>query len=185
MHRGHVAMAEAVRREAKLDQVIFVPARIPPHKRERRLAREEDRLRMLELALAGRAGLSIDDRELRREGPSYTFDTVSELKRERPFDELYFLMGMDSVEILPSWYRIGELAQLCTFLVAARPGHDEAVLERARSRIEGLRIEFVATPTWEISSTEIRRALRGDEDLSDILAPEVLAYLREKRLYEA
>ncbi len=183
MHRGHVALAEAVRDEAGLDLVVFLPAGRPPHKRERRLAPPQERLRMLELALEGRRGLVIDDRELGREGPSYSHDTMAEIRREHPDDELFFLVGMDSLELLPRWHRIDELARLCTFLVAARPGFDPELLERARRAAPALRLETLTTPTYDVSSSELRERLATGGEVGAMLDEQVLDHILARGLY--
>ena len=140
---------------------------------------------MLEIALAGRPGLGLDDRELRRSGPSYSHDTMAEIRAEHPGDELYFLVGMDSLELLPRWHRIEDLARLCRFLVAARPGWDESLLDEARARCPSLQLEPVATPTWAVSSSGLRAALADRNAATDLLDPGVLAYIRARGLYGA
>src|SRR5262245_58651421 len=96
VHFGHLAMAEAARRAHGLDRVLLVPAAQPPHKRED-LAPAEDRLAMVRLAVEGREGLEASGLELERPGPSFTVDTLAELRRRLPAAELYFIIGADSI----------------------------------------------------------------------------------------
>jgi nicotinate-nucleotide adenylyltransferase len=102
VHYGHLILAEQCREQGRLDEILFVPAPRPPHK-PRPCARFEQRVEMLALALAGNAAFRIEEVEKERDGPSYTVDTLVELRKRRPNDELLLLVGADTIRDLPQW----------------------------------------------------------------------------------
>ncbi len=121
IHLGHLRTALEMQAAAGLARVYFVPAAVPPH-REPAIAPAELRQRMLEAALAGQAGFLLDDRELRRAGPSYTVDTLVSLRSERPAQPLCLILGTDAFLGLPGWHEWQRLLTLAHILVARRPG---------------------------------------------------------------
>lgn len=121
VHLGHLRTALEIQVGAGLQSVHFLPAAVPPH-REPAIAPAELRLRMLEAALAGQKGFVPDDRELRRAGPSYTVDTLSSLRTERPEQPLCLILGTDAFLGLPSWHEWQRLLTLAHIIVARRPG---------------------------------------------------------------
>jgi nicotinate-nucleotide adenylyltransferase len=130
VHRGHLALAAACREAAELDEVLLVVAGSPPHKLERALAPARHRAAMAWLASRPHPWLDVDDREVRREGPCYTIDTVRELRRERPGARVFWIIGTDTLAELGTWRSVSDLSSLADFLPAVRPGHDpEAALD--------------------------------------------------------
>ena len=124
-HRGHVAIALAVRDAMELDEVLLIPASRPPHKPSNRdMASPQDRLTMAERAAADREGLGVSDIELRRQGPSYTIDTIAALKAERPEATFFWIIGADTIGELPTWKRAEELVREVAFVAVNRPGYD-------------------------------------------------------------
>src|SRR5262245_29724743 len=121
VHLGHLILAEQCREQARLDQVQFVPAAVPPHKRDKELTSFGQRVEMLALAIAGQPAFRIDELEKNRTGPSYTVDTLTQLHAARPGDEFFFILGADSVRDLPIWYQPRRILELATLLVVARP----------------------------------------------------------------
>jgi len=168
-HAGHLFAARSARRAFALEHVLFVPAARPPHKLERRLATPAQRVRMLELLLAGEPDCSIWTLELEREGPSYTLDTLRELSRRvRPEARLFLILGEDNLPGLAGWRGAEELLRLAQPIVVPRqsaspgppPPLDEGLSERARTR---LRIGRLSGTTLEASSSELRARLgRGE-----------------------
>ncbi len=138
IHLGHLVLAETAREALGLDRVIFIPAKLPPHKRAAPLAAGADRLAMVRLAVAGNPAFSASDIELRRPGVSYTVDTVRALREKLGAGaQIYFLIGMDTVAELTAWREVARLARLCEFVPLSRPGHanpNAAALERAVGR---------------------------------------------------
>ncbi len=183
VHRGHITLAREIKENANLDCVYLIPAKRSPLKLRQKTTPGPHRAAMLDLAIEGEKGLAVDRRELERNGPSFTVDTMREIKMERPQDELFFLVGMDSLKELPRWHRIEELSNLVTFLVALRPGHDDEILikELADSPV---RFEVLQTSAVDVSSTLIRRELAQGHNTVGLVAPQVGDYIRGERLYQ-
>ena len=121
VHFGHLVLAEQCREQGRLDEVLFVPTARPPHK-PRPGARFDQRVEMLALALAGNPAFRMDEIEKDRDGPSYTVDTLAELRRRRPGDDFWLLAGGDVVRDLHLWYEPRRLVETAGLLVMARPG---------------------------------------------------------------
>lgn len=167
VHHGHLILAREALETLGLDRVVFLPARISPHKLDRPPASAEWRLRMVQAAVAGEAGFVCDDRELRREGPSFAIDTVREYRAEHPGAELFYFIGDDNTEALSTWKEIEELRRQVTFLVFARDGDEGTVLDR---RIE-------------ISSSEIRKRVASGRSVRYLLPEEVCTMISQNGLY--
>lgn len=210
VHYGHLRLAAEVRDALALPEVRLVPAGDPPH-RGAPEASAADRIAMLELAVAGFPGLTIDTRETRRSGKSYTVLTLEELRSERPRSPLLLLLGADAFRGLASWHRWQRLFDLAHLVVVPRPGTAAATdlppaLEREwrtrhtddpsalRSRLAGS-IYVQPISAQPISSTAIRAALSGklsgkprgkpdgSPELAGLLPAAVLAYIGSKHLY--
>jgi nicotinate-nucleotide adenylyltransferase len=191
VHLGHLHAARAAQEAFGLDRVVFVPAARPPHKPGRVLASGEDRMAMLERALAGQASWSVSDLELRRSGPSYTLDTVRDLARavgEPEEASLFMILGSDNLPGLPEWSRVEELLARVQPIVIFRTGVEVSQLTELESRLsaaalERLRAGFLELPPLDASSTEIRENVRSGLEPGVQLSPEVREYIREKGLY--
>ena len=188
-HWGHITAARAAMEQLKLDRLVLIPDRVPPHKAlPEGSASPEQRLEMAALATAelGRRA-EVSDRELRRDGPSYTSDTLAALRREHPEDTLWLLMGSDMFLSLQTWHapeRIMELARIAPF---SREAADEsAAFAAQKARLEreyGAQICIVQNPeVRELSSTEVRAALAAGRG-SDLLPPAVYGYVLREHLY--
>lgn len=187
-HCGHVRSAQAVSAALRPDKILLIPAAIPPHKP---LAAEspsaEERLSMTELAAAAIPGAEVSDMELRREGASYTSDTLRALKARYPDDELVFLVGTDMLLSLPNWHEPEIICALSAIAVFARENGQAEEVEAAAERLRrdyGATVYVIPGEPVEISSTELRAALpeRGGREL---LPDAVYAYIIQKRLYGA
>jgi len=192
IHLGHVAAAEGAARALGLSRVVLVPAGAPPHKLSGPRASGADRLAMARLAVEGLDGLEVSDIETRREGPSYTVDTVCQLAREAGTGVgLVLLLGTDALRDLPSWRDVEGIFRVVEPAVVGRPGAGEIDWEAlGRSLPEGLvrraRANFVRLERGlDVSSTEVRRRLAAGEGVSGLLAPAVERYIREQGLYGA
>lgn len=189
VHNAHLAVAESARRELKLDRVLLIPAAIPPHKRDHRLAPDEHRLAMLRLAVAGRQGIEVDERELRRGGVSYTVDTLADLSRENPGARLVLILGSDSLVLFPQWREVGRIFDLAEIAVYPRRGFDPNDLGALAGKfspenLERLRRGFLSLPPVDLSATEIReRGLRG-ESVKGLVPQAVEEYLRTHALWK-
>ena len=188
-HWGHITAARAAMEQLGLDRLVLIPDRVPPHKAlPEGSASPEQRLEMAALATAelGKRA-EVSDRELRRDGPSYTSDTLAELRREHPEDTLWLLMGSDMFLSLQTWHAPEEIMALARIAPFSREAADESETFAAQqSRLEreyGAQIQIVQNPeVRELSSTEVRAALAAGRG-SDLLPPAVYGYVLREHLY--
>ncbi|MGO0060469.1 nicotinate-nucleotide adenylyltransferase [Brevibacillus fluminis] len=178
IHHSHLIAAEQAREQAQLDEVWFMPARIPPHKQGKGISSEAHRLAMIELAIADNPAFRVTDIEFTRSGPSYTYDTMSQLTELFPDIAFSFIMGGDMVEILPKWYRIDELIELVPLIGLMRPGSH--VEENKYTR----HVHFIDMPNWELSSSFIREKCAAGQSIRYFVPDAVAQYIKEQRLYE-
>lgn len=190
IHNGHLAVARSVADQLTAERVILIPCASPPHKPGRRLAPAADRLEMCRLAVAADSRFSVDDWETRQIGPNYTLLTIRHYREQSPPDtELCWLLGMDSLRDLPTWYRIDELASLCTLVTAGRPGvplPDWSALSKLvqPADLRRLQAHVLETPLVPISATDIRDRVRKGASIADMVSNAVEQYLHEHRLYQ-
>ncbi len=190
IHVGHLSVAQQVAKELDLDEVVLVPSGSPPHKSSGDLAPAADRLEMTNLAIRGLARLSVSDVEMRRKGPSYTIDTINQLREELGGGHFYcFIIGADTVAELPTWHRAAELLENIEFAVAARPGckPDFEPVERdlGKEAASRLRRALLDTEPSGASSTEIRRRAAAGEDIGGMVRANVAAHIQNNRLYRS
>lgn len=188
IHLGHLVIAEAAWQEYDLAKVVFVPASHPPHKQQDSdVAPNELRYEMVRLAIADNPHFDISDVELRREGLSYTVDTLRYFHTQYPAGtEFYFIIGTDTLEQLPTWKYIDELIELCHFVSALRP-HYQVNWEHLTERFGDLaqtRIHYLATPQLEISATDLRRRLCRGQSVRYLMPDPVRRRLTEKGIYD-
>lgn len=185
IHLGHLHMAEAVYDSLKLEKIVFIPAFVPPHKIGMDYAPAADRYAMTSLAVKAYPHFSVSDMELRRNGVSYTVDTLRALRALHPEKQLYFIIGADSVVQLHTWNSIYEMLDLATFVAAGRPGYagvrDEVV--RNLGAEAAAKIILLHTPEYDISSTAIRSKIRENASLSGLVPKVVEEYIYEHGLY--
>jgi len=189
VHVGHLALARACLVTADLDRVVFIVAGHPPHKLDRVLAPASHRVEMVRRAVAREDAFSVDDRETRRHGPCYTIDTVRELHSEHEDDNLFWIIGADTLPELPTWRDANDLLDLIGILSATRPGFDvDAALAGLEAsvgpdRVRRLASGFVEMAPVAVSSTEIRRRVRAGESVEDLVPPPVADYITAHGLY--
>ena len=205
VHRGHLLAASRVAEKLSLEEMVFVPARVSPHKDSRRPAAPAHRLNMLELCARADPRFRVCDAELRRPAPSYTVDTLRIFGETRSSDELYFIAGTEVFAEMDTWKDFGEIFGLANFVVVRRPGHRAAADGSPASlalengfrysygedvmevfvRSGSNRLIFVDVDGVEISSTEVRRRARNGLSLESLVFPEVERYIAENDLYLA
>jgi nicotinate-nucleotide adenylyltransferase len=189
VHIGHTAVAAVAGESVGAEKVVFVPAKRSPLKGFFPEAGDEDRLAMISLAISGNAGFESSDYELKKVGPSYTLETVRYFQEKLGDDSvIYWLAGADSLEDLPHWYGVPELIDECNLAIMCRAGFETPNFSKfepvwGRQRVEKLQQNVIKTPLIDISSTEIRRRLAAGGDVSGMVCPEVLQYIREHGLY--
>ncbi len=185
-HNGHVRAAEAFFAAACPDRLLIVPTATPPHKALVPGATAEDRLAMCRLAFSGIARTEVSDIELRREGKSYTVDTLRALSAKGR--RLALLTGTDMFLTLEGWYRAEEIFALADIYVMRRfDDGGETILataEEYRARYAA-RVHYIETEPFAISSTELREMLKNGEDPRDVLPPDVLEYIKKCNLYRS
>jgi len=178
VHTGHLIIAECARELLGLEKVFFVPAGNPPH-RQPPVAPAEHRCRMVGLAIEGNPVFAVSDIEVKRKGPSYTYDTVCALlEREGPQAELTLIVGADAFQELASWYKIKELAGLVTFAVAGREGAETPPDLPGKVRIQRLKNGF-----FPVSSREIRSRIKSGRSIRYLVPDPVREYINRNRLY--
>ena len=190
VHVGHLWIAEAASESLDLDRLHWIPSSTGPLKPDGPVASDEQRIEMLKLAVAGRQGHVIDDRELRRSGISYTVDTVEELRGQFAEAELFLIIGSDSLQSMPRWHHPERLLSKVTLAVVRRGGEDAidfAVLEGIvdRNRIDRFRDCVVKMPLIEISSSEIRSRAGQGRSIRHRVPRAVEAYINANGIYGA
>jgi nicotinate-nucleotide adenylyltransferase len=182
-------VAEQCREQGRLDEVWFVPAARPPHKPQP-LARFDQRVEMLALAVAGNPSFRIDEVEKDRPGPSFTVDTLAEFRRRLPRADFFLVVGSDTLLDLHHWHEWRRLLELAGLLVVARPGFAMPAPDELRGRLQlpadaPLRCEAVEAPPIDISSHDLRRRAAAGRSLRYLLPRSVECYVHDKRLYQA
>ncbi len=182
IHLGHLRAAENARAGLGLDQVAFVPARIPPH-RSRPLTAALDRFAMVALATAGHPQFVPSDVELQREGPSYTVDTLTALKAGRPRDSFVLIVGSDTFAEMKTWREAERIFALCEVAVVGRPGEGGAEGMTALPLPETRGVERVDGSGLAISSTAIRERVRQGLSVRYLVPDAVADYIAKRGLY--
>ena len=186
IHHAHLVLAEEVRHQLGLDLVLFLPAGHPPHKPGRPVSAAHHRLRMLELAIAGKSYFVISGVDLDRPGPSYTVEALQLLRKEwGPTPLFFFVEGADSLVEILSWYHPERLIDLAEIAVVDRPGV-QVDLSGLEVRLPGLsaKLHWVRMPLLEISASDIRARVRDGRPISYLVPAAVEAYIVEHGLYK-
>ena len=186
IHVGHLMLAEEARLAAALDEVILIPSGESYFKDPAQIASREDRLEMTRLACAGRYRVS--DMETRREGPSYTAVTCAELRAERPEDQLFLILGADSLREIEHWRDPQAIFDAVTLLAFTRGGEEKAALAVQATRLRniyGARVTIIDAFSLEISSSEIRGWIRGGHAFRHLVTEPVYQYIMAHGLYGA
>jgi len=175
IHTGHLVMAELSRERYHLDEVIFVPSCLPPHKTITNLATPRDRFAMAKKAVRGNPFFRISDYEIKKRGKSYTIDTVTYFRDKYKGAQLFFIIGADSYKQLSSWKDINEILKDVTFIVVNRPGY-----RGQKGRIRHL---SVTMPGLDISSSYIRGRLKQGKSIKYLVPDSIIRYIEEQKLY--
>jgi nicotinate-nucleotide adenylyltransferase len=207
IHLGHLAAGDAAQQALSFDSLLLIPSRIPPHRADPVTAGPEDRFAMAKLAANERPGWTASRIELDREGRSYTYDTLIELRDamseapgstgSRVDGQIFFIIGADAFAEIAAWSRYPAVLDLAHFVVVSRPG---ITLDSLRERVPSAfsrplepargkppsaqtRVILVEAHTPDISSTDIRRRARAGHSLSGYVPDTVADYIRDHRLY--
>ena len=186
VHNGHVAAAKAFMEQMWLDILYIIPTGVTPHKDMKGNATAVDRLEMCRLAFAGLEGVIVSDMEMRREGKSYTVDTLRELYD--PEGRLFLLMGTDMLMTLDQWREPEEIFRLCYPVYVRRETDgelDAPIVEKIKSYQDkyGKVVRRIVTPAIELSSTDVRAAVAEGFPIEGAVPPAVASYIRAHGLY--
>jgi nicotinate-nucleotide adenylyltransferase len=191
IHLGHTTVAAAASEHIGAEKIIFIPAKRSPLKGSLPKASDQDRLKMIALAIAGNQIFDVSDYELKRLEPSYTLETVRQFQADYGSETvIYWLIGADSVDDLLYWYGITELIDECNLCTMYRAGCKKPDFAKfmafwGAERTEKLQQNIIQTPLVDISSTEIRNRLAAGRDVSGMLRPAVAEYIRKRGLYKS
>ncbi|MDO4540462.1 MAG: nicotinate-nucleotide adenylyltransferase [Syntrophomonadaceae bacterium] len=186
IHNGHLAIASAVRQALALDKVLFIPNPNPPHKNRDDMTDVLQRLHMVELAIGGRPDFVSTAIELERPGIIYSVDTVELLLRQEPEQDLYFIVGADSLQGLNTWKEPLRLLSMCWMAVVNRPGSEHCWPQGFSPELDEClkrRCLLVDIPPIDISSAAIRRRIKDRQPVEHMLPEPVLKYIEKEKLY--
>lgn len=178
IHHGHLVAASEVADRFGLDEVVFVPTGQPWQKEESKVSRAEDRYLMTVVATAANPRFSVSRVDIDRSGPTYTADTLVDLRAAQPDAELYFITGADALAQILSWRRIEELFKLAHFVGVTRPGY-----ELGDDHLPDGVVSLVEVPAMAISSTDCRRRVADGRPVWYLVPDGVVQYISKRRLY--
>lgn len=200
IHLAHLRIAEEAREAAGLDQVLFIPAADPPHKPLAGDVSFAVRYRMVQQAIADHPCFAISDIEARREGKSYTVETLIQMRQERPEDQLFFIIGSDSYLELGLWHRYTDIFCLSSLIVVERPEKEiteplQQLPETVRDQFvheadnllrhsSGTSIRFVIGTRLDISSSQLRERVARQQSIRYLVPPEIESFITQKGLYQ-
>lgn len=183
VHIGHILLAREALEALALDRVLFIPAARNPFKSVAGQAPNADRLAMLELALEGEPGLDVDPRELSREGPSYTIDTLKELATEFPQAELHLIIGQDQLTGLERWRDFPGILELARVVIIPRsPLGNGRELPRSHPLLEGREVHWLSR-IIDLSATEVRNRVASGRNIRYLVPDKVMDHIHRNGLY--
>jgi nicotinate-nucleotide adenylyltransferase len=186
-HLGHLILAERCREEAKLDQVWFLPSYVPPHKADRSITRFEHRCEMVALATTGQPAFRVEAIEKELPPPSYTVETLAELKARHPDHEFALIVGGDSLNELHQWYQPQRLVSQAMLVAVPRPGTPSVSAGELAAKLgvpaDAVRLQLVDCPQVEIASRDIRDRVKAGRTIRFLLPRSVEEFVRERKLY--
>jgi nicotinate-nucleotide adenylyltransferase len=185
VHYGHLVTAEEALVQFNLDRVVFMPTGNPVSKQHQHVTAAHDRYLMTVIATASNPDFTVSRMELDRPGPTYTVDTMRQLRDAYGAEaELYFVTGADAVWDILHWKDPGELAALCRFIAATRPGYDlSRFSDELLGAVDAPRVDFMEVPALAISSTDIRSRIADRRPFRYLLPEPVAAYVAKNGLY--
>ena len=186
IHNGHINLAKQLLKCLELDKMLIIPVFLPPHKQTKDFAQAKHRFNMVKLATENIKNIIPCDIEIKKEKPSYTIDTINELKNLYPNDEFYLIMGSDMFLSFKEWKSYEEILKKVTICVGSREKNDENALISAKKQLqtEGAKVIICDIDILQLSSTEIRNILRNGESAKNLLNNKVLEYIKQNNLYD-
>lgn len=186
VHKGHIMLAEYCMDSVGLDRIIMIPTAVPPHKISKNLASENDRLNMCKLACRGKENFFVSDIEIKRQGKSYTYETLTQLKEIYPDDHLYTIMGADMFLTLNRWKNPEIIFEKSSIITIPRDEENKHELENFYNKVlkvMGASSVILPNPVMSVSSTFIRENLDNFNLISDMLDKGVYDYIIKNNLY--
>jgi nicotinate-nucleotide adenylyltransferase len=184
IHHGHLILAREVCESLGLEKLIFVPTALSPHKRARTSTDAEIRLEMLRAAIRGEPKFLLDDCELQRGAPSYTIDTIKEIRQREGEAEYFFLLGDDNLAQLATWHRFEELRKLLQFVVLDRGKFEEGRGAKAIPTVGSQHGYLVIQRQIDISATDIRNRVATGRSIRYLVPPAVEEIIRRRQIYK-
>lgn len=180
-HIGHLIIAESILSDLDINKIIFIPSSIPPHKPLHSYSSASSRVEMLQISIKGTPAFQISDIELNRPGASYSVDTIKQIKSQMSLskEELYFVIGGDSLIEFQMWKNPHEILSLAQVIIAPRPSFTKDMVKPEFLE----QVQFLDTPQIDISSSMIRERVREKKSIRYYVIPEVLEYIQEKGFY--
>ena len=180
-HFGHLIVAQTIFEAEHFDKIVFVPAHIPPHKKERKISSVALRLEMLKIATMDNPNFEISDIELKRGGISYSLETIHTYKEQTGLDreDLYYLIGSDSLKQFQTWQNPKAILEECQLIVAIRPGFRPSDIPNWILA----KVQFANIPRIEISSTQIRARWVEGKTIRYMVTQPVWTYINKHNLY--
>jgi len=186
IHNGHLIVAEEARARLNLTEVLFVPACLPWLRKDGPISPAEHRVQMVRLAITDRPYFKLSMAEIERPGPSYTVDTITELRAQRGAgDELFFILGWDSLAQFPQWREPSRLISMCLLVAVSRPGSPRPNLKKLEAAIPGLskRVMVMDNPKIDISASVVRDRVARGLSVYHLVPKSVNRYIRQHKLY--
>lgn len=187
IHYGHLLLAENAYQQFQLDKILVMPTKNPQYRTISSDISEKDRCQMISLAIEDNPHLQLSYEELNREGATYTVDTLSIMKEKCSEQDIYFIMGADSLFHLETWKSADKILSLCHIIAAPRISQStseiESQIDYLMAKYEDADIHLLNTPNLDISSHGIRKRIRGEQTIRYLLPKNVEDYIRTHKLY--
>lgn len=187
IHLGHLLIAENAFEQFKLDRVNIMPAHISPFKIDTKVLDKEHRKKIIELSIADNPHFVMDPREIDSDSISYTYLTLSDMKANNPEDELFFILGADSLKTIKNWRNPQIIFDNASVLAAVRDNDDIDDLQCYADELKALfngNVGFIKTPTYDVSSTDIRRRIASGESVRYMICDAAIEYITDNNLYK-
>ena len=186
VHMGHLFMAEHARVEMELDMILFIPTGVPYMKNSKEILPSDSRMKMLELSIASNPYFLTSDIEIKREGNTYTFETLEELHQLYPNAELFFLVGADCLFTIERWYQPQRIFDNCTLLAANRNDVPQKELLEKKQFLENrfhAKVVLLDVPQIDISSTKVRENVKQGKSIRYMVTNQVHDYILQNNYY--
>ncbi|MDD5338940.1 MAG: GTPase ObgE [Dehalococcoidales bacterium] len=186
IHMGHLMIAEEAKAALDLSEVLLIPAGQPMTHPNEFVTAAKHRLEMAKLAAEEKPYLRVSTVEIERDGPSYTADTLAALRKKFGEDELYFILGWDSLAQLPNWHQPERIVGQCTLVAVPRPGYEKPSIRALENALPGIerKVIFLDKPNVDISATEVRKKAGRGESIDQLVPETVAKYISRHKLYQ-